>query len=103
MANLRSLFGGLALVRCRGQGLWICGHRHQKNDKASKRNLISIKKNLTSIKKKFERFSLIIITNILTITIIITITITITISISIIITITIFWPSNLFLMLIYFF
>ena len=55
-------------------------------DKASKRNLISIKKNLTSIKKKFERFSFI--------------TTTISISITITITISIFWPSNLFLMLV---
>ena len=67
---------------------------------------------MTCIKKKFERFSLTIITNIITITITITISITIaiiitisiTISISITITIIIiFWPSNLFLMLIYFF
>ena len=64
----------------------------KKIDKASKRNLISIKKKLTSIKKKFERLSLTIITNIITITSTTTITITITL--------TIFWPSNLFSMLI---
>ena len=77
-------------------------HRHQKKiDKASKRNLISIKKKLTSINKKFERFSLTIITNIITITI--TFSITIAVIFSITITITIFWPSNLVLMLVYFF
>ena len=76
--------------------MWL-GIGIKKIDKASTRNLISIKKKLTSIKKKFERFSLTIFTNIITITI--TNTITITISITISITITIFWPSNLCLML----